>query len=538
MALTITHSQVAGTGVDADAIVDGADWDAAHTISGSVAAAEVTSGAALTQTNDTNVTLTLGGTPTTALLQATSITVGWTGSLAVERGGMGAATHTAHGVLLGQGTSAVTTLDGSAGNSSLPLISQGASLDPVYSTIGFTAISGWGAGVTTFLGTPSSANLASAITDETGSGALVFGTSPSLTTPALGVATGTSLALNGATLGSNKLAVSGTTALVGDAVVTSSSGTALTVGPNGASSPVLTIDGSAGSGVTGLKIAGSATGGTVNLLTTDTGANNNLTINAKGTGTIGIGTTSTGAVSVANVTLTRPATAATLTIANNKTLTASNTLTLTGTDGVTVPFGTRTRQTFTSGTSQTYTTPANVKYIVARIIGGGGGGGGSSGGTSGTAGNASSFSTATANGGGAGLSAGNGGAGGTTSGGTLGVGGNAGLLESTLGTGAIGGQGGSSHLGGAGVGGSLGGAGGAAATNSGSGGGGGGSTLNNTAGGGGGGSGGFIEFLITAPAATYTYTVGGTAAGGTAGGSGGAGGTGAAGIIIVDEFYQ
>jgi hypothetical protein len=43
-----------------------------------------------------------------------------------------------------------------------------------------------GTGVATFLATPSSANLASAITDETGSGALVFGTSPSLTTPAIG----------------------------------------------------------------------------------------------------------------------------------------------------------------------------------------------------------------------------------------------------------------------------------------------------------------------------------------------------------------
>ena len=39
----------------------------------------------------------------------------------------------------------------------------------------------FGTGVATFLGTPSSANLASAITDETGSGALVFGTAPTLT---------------------------------------------------------------------------------------------------------------------------------------------------------------------------------------------------------------------------------------------------------------------------------------------------------------------------------------------------------------------
>jgi hypothetical protein len=41
--------------------------------------------AALTKTDDTNVTLTLGGTPATALLQATSITVGWTGTLADSR---------------------------------------------------------------------------------------------------------------------------------------------------------------------------------------------------------------------------------------------------------------------------------------------------------------------------------------------------------------------------------------------------------------------------------------------------------------------
>lgn len=43
-----------------------------------------------------------------------------------------------------------------------------------------------GTGVVTWLQTPSSANLASAVTGETGSGALVFGTSPTLVTPALG----------------------------------------------------------------------------------------------------------------------------------------------------------------------------------------------------------------------------------------------------------------------------------------------------------------------------------------------------------------
>jgi hypothetical protein len=48
------------------------------------------------------------------------------------------------------------------------------------------SITGLGAGVATFLATPSSANLAAAVTDETGTGALVFATSPTLVTPALG----------------------------------------------------------------------------------------------------------------------------------------------------------------------------------------------------------------------------------------------------------------------------------------------------------------------------------------------------------------
>jgi hypothetical protein len=44
------------------------------------------------------------------------------------------------------------------------------------------------ANIKTFLGTPSSANLAAAVTDETGSGALVFATSPTLTTPTINTA--------------------------------------------------------------------------------------------------------------------------------------------------------------------------------------------------------------------------------------------------------------------------------------------------------------------------------------------------------------
>lgn len=56
-----------------------------------------------------------------------------------------------------------------------------------------TGVSGLGANVATFLGTPSAANLAAAVTEETGSGNLVFATSPTLVTPVLGVASATTV---------------------------------------------------------------------------------------------------------------------------------------------------------------------------------------------------------------------------------------------------------------------------------------------------------------------------------------------------------
>jgi hypothetical protein len=48
---------------------------------------------------------------------------------------------------------------------------------------GGTGITSFGTGVATWLGTPSSANLISAVTDETGSGVLVFNNTPALTNP-------------------------------------------------------------------------------------------------------------------------------------------------------------------------------------------------------------------------------------------------------------------------------------------------------------------------------------------------------------------
>jgi hypothetical protein len=77
------------------------------------------------------------------------------------------------------------TLGGTLAN--VDLTSQVTGTLPVAN--GGTGITSFGAGVADFLGTPSSANLATAVTDETGSGALVFATSPTFVTPILGTPT-------------------------------------------------------------------------------------------------------------------------------------------------------------------------------------------------------------------------------------------------------------------------------------------------------------------------------------------------------------
>lgn len=80
-----------------------------------------------------------------------------------------------------------------------------------------SGVAGLGTGIATFLTTPSSANLLAAVTDETGTGALVFATSPTLVTPTLGAATATTI---------NKVTI---TAPASNATLTIANGKTLTV---------------------------------------------------------------------------------------------------------------------------------------------------------------------------------------------------------------------------------------------------------------------------------------------------------------------
>jgi hypothetical protein len=70
---------------------------------------------------------------------------------------------------------------------------------------GGTGITSLGTGIATFLGTPSSANLAAALTDEAGSGTVAFTNSPTFVTPTLGAASATSI--NGTTIPETKTLV-------------------------------------------------------------------------------------------------------------------------------------------------------------------------------------------------------------------------------------------------------------------------------------------------------------------------------------------
>jgi hypothetical protein len=144
---------------------------------------ETGTGALVFATSPTLVTPLLG-TPTSGVatnLTGLPLTTGVTGTLPVANGGTGVTTSTGTtNVVLSNSPTLVTPILGTPTSATL----TNATGLPIS-----TGVSGLGTDVATLLATPSSANLASAITDETGSGSLVFATSPTLVTPILGTPT-------------------------------------------------------------------------------------------------------------------------------------------------------------------------------------------------------------------------------------------------------------------------------------------------------------------------------------------------------------
>ena len=190
-----------------------------------------------------------------------------------------------------------------------------------------------GTGVATFLATPSSANLASALTDENGSNTVAFTTSPTFVTPSLGVASATSF---------NKVAITapatGSTLTIADGKTLTASNT-LTFTGTDASSVAFGTGGTVAYTANKLsEFAATTSSELLGVISDETGSGSLVfaTSPTLVTPTLGVASATT----VNKVTLTTPATGSTLTVADGKTLTASNTLTLTGTDASSVAFGT------------------------------------------------------------------------------------------------------------------------------------------------------------------------------------------------------
>lgn len=154
--------------------------------------------AALTKTDDTNVTLTLGGSASTALLNAASLTLGWTGTLAVTRGGTGLSSVNQGDILYG---SASNTLSALAKNTTATryLANTGTSNNPAWAQVDLSN------GVTGTLGTT---NGGTGLTSFTANGVVYASSTSALTT-------GSGLTYNGTSFVTTGNGLFGTTTTAG-----------------------------------------------------------------------------------------------------------------------------------------------------------------------------------------------------------------------------------------------------------------------------------------------------------------------------------
>lgn len=225
----------------------------------SAAGAIGVTGSALTKTDDTNVTLTLGGTPTTALLQATSLTLGWTGQLGLTRGGTAASLTASNGGIVYSTASAMAILSGTA--TAGQHLQSGSSAAPSWTTTTYPS--------TAAAGTMLNAGSANVIT--------------ATATPTLGAngGTGGQITLSGSTSGSVALrvaAAAGTGTIFQFPATNGTNGYALTT--NGSGVTDWTAVGGTGT-VTSVAVAGILTASPSPITTSGT-LNVNATIKPQG----------------------------------------------------------------------------------------------------------------------------------------------------------------------------------------------------------------------------------------------------------------
>jgi hypothetical protein len=175
----IVDATITGTDIASSTVANANLVNSSITIGSTSTALGATSTtlAGLTSVTSTTFVGNLTGTATTASFVTTAQTASFVNVANVS--GLGTNVATALGVNVGSAGAFVTN-GGALGTPSGGTLTNATGL-PIS-----TGVSGLAAGVATFLATPSSANLISAVTDETGTGALVFATSPTLVTPALG----------------------------------------------------------------------------------------------------------------------------------------------------------------------------------------------------------------------------------------------------------------------------------------------------------------------------------------------------------------